>query len=50
MENFAIQLYEQTQVRVIWDQEEEKYYFSVVDVIRILTESTDYQTQKANYG
>ncbi len=46
MENFAIQLFEQKQVRVIWNEEEEKYYFSVVDVIRILTESADYQTAR----
>jgi hypothetical protein len=46
MENFAIQLFENTQVRVIWNEEEEKYYFSVVDVIRILTESADYQTAR----
>ena len=46
MENFVIQLYEQTQVRVIWNQEEEKYYFSVVDIIRILTESNDYQAAR----
>ena len=46
MENFAIQLFEQTQVRVIWNEEEEKYYFSVVDVIRVLTESADYQTAR----
>ena len=39
MENFAIQLFENTQVRVIWNEEEEKYYFSVVDVIQVLTGS-----------
>ena len=46
MENFAIQLFEQTQVRVVWNEEEEKYYFSVVDVISVLTESIDYQTAR----
>ena len=29
--NFAIQLFENRQVRVVWDAEKEKYYFSVVD-------------------
>ena len=38
---FAIQLFEQQQVRIIWDAEAEKYYFSIVDVVQILTESTD---------
>ena len=46
MENFAIQLFEQTQVRVVWNEEEEKYYFSVVDVIGVLTESVDYQAAR----
>jgi len=35
----AIKLFEQKQVRSIWDDEEEKWYFSIVDVIEILTES-----------
>ena len=46
MENFAIQLFEQTQVRVVWNEEEEKYYFSVVDVIGVLIESADYQAAR----
>ena len=32
-------------MRVVWDEEQEKYFFSVVDVIQILTDSvnpTDY--------
>ena len=28
-------------IRTIWDKEEEKYYISVVDIIRILTESSN---------
>lgn len=39
--NFAIQLFENKQVRVVWDAEKEKYYFSVVDVVQVLTESVD---------
>ena len=38
---FAIQLFEQQQVRIVWDAEVEKYYFSIVDVVQILTESAD---------
>lgn len=34
----AIQIFEGNQVRVAWDEEEEKYYFSIVDVVQILTE------------
>jgi len=37
----AIQLFEQKQVRTIWDEEQEEWYFSIVDVVSILTESAD---------
>lgn len=35
----AIKLFEQKQVRSVWDDEQEKWYFSIVDVIEILTDS-----------
>ncbi len=35
----AIKLFEQKQVRSIWNDSEEKWYFSVVDTIAVLTES-----------
>ena len=35
----AIKLFEGKQVRYVWDDEKEKYYFSVVDVIQVLTDS-----------
>ncbi len=35
----AIQLFESKKVRTIWDDEQEKWYFSIVDVIEVLTES-----------
>lgn len=34
-----IQLFEEKKVRTIWSQEEEKWYFSIVDVIEVLTNS-----------
>lgn len=40
----AIKLFEQKQVRSVWDDEQEKWYFSIVDVITILTESVDPQS------
>ena len=40
-DNFAIQLFEDKQVRVAWDAEQEKYYFSIVDVVQVLTDSVD---------
>ena len=36
----SIQLFENAKIRVIWDDEMEKYFFSVVDVIQVLTESS----------
>ena len=39
--NNSIKLFETKQVRTHWDEEQEKWYFSVVDVVGILTESID---------
>jgi hypothetical protein len=39
----AIKLFEQKQVRSVWDSEAEKWYFSIVDVIGVLTGSIDSQ-------
>lgn len=33
----AIKLFEEKKVRTHWDEEQEKWYFSIVDVIAILT-------------
>lgn len=35
----AIRLFQDHRVRVLWDDEQEKWYFSIIDVIGILTES-----------
>lgn len=45
-DNFAIQLFEGKKVRFVWDEEKEKYYFAVVDIVQVLTESADYQTAR----
>jgi hypothetical protein len=37
----AIKIFENKQVRSVWDSEREKWYISVVDVIEVLTESTN---------
>ncbi|MCP4550990.1 MAG: Bro-N domain-containing protein [Bacteroidetes bacterium] len=37
----AIRLFQEQKVRTHWNEEEEKWYFSVIDVIAILTESKD---------
>ena len=42
MENkSAIQLFEDQPIRAAWDEEKEEWYFSVVDVVRVLTEQPD---------
>ena len=38
-EQNEIQLFDGKQVRYVWNEEQEKYFFSVVDVIRVLTDS-----------
>ena len=43
-ENNAIQLFEDQKIRVAWDAEREEWYFSVVDVVGVLTDSPDYNT------
>ncbi len=36
-----IKLFEQKQVRSIWNEQDEKWYFSIVDVVAVLTESSN---------
>lgn len=36
-----IKLFQEKQVRSVWNEEEEQWYFSVVDVVAILTDSTN---------
>ena len=42
--NNANQLFEDQKIRVVWDAEREEWYFSVVDVVGVLTDSPDYNT------
>lgn len=37
----VIKVFEGKNVRVVWNEEEEKFYFSVADIVEVLTESTD---------
>lgn len=39
----SIKLFEQKQIRSTWDDEKEKWYFSIVDVVGVLSESIDPQ-------
>jgi hypothetical protein len=35
----AIKLFQEKQIRSLWNNDEEKWYFSIVDVVGVLTES-----------
>ena len=43
-QDIQIQLFDNAKVRVVWDDEKEKYFFSVVDIVSVLTESSNPQT------
>ena len=36
-----IKIFEQNNIRSVYDEDQEKWYFSVVDIIAVLTESKD---------
>lgn len=40
-ENTQIKLFEEKKVRSVWDEEEQQWYFSVIDVVEVLTESVN---------
>ena len=42
----SLQLFEEHRVRTAWDSEQEKWYFSIVDVVAVLTDSADYTTSR----
>ncbi len=44
----ALKLFEDRKVRTVWDDETEEWYFSIVDVVAVLTDSKDYQLAR-NY-
>ena len=43
-----LKLFNEKQIRTSWNADEEEWYFSVVDVVAVLTDSVDYQTAR-NY-
>ena len=45
-QNESIQLFEDRRIRTAWDETNEEWYFSVVDVVGVLTDSPDYNTGK----
>ena len=39
MEDSSIKLFDSKKIRTLWDEQQEKYYFSIVDVIEVLTDT-----------
>ena len=40
-QNDQIQLFENKRIRTAWDAEKEEWYFSIVDVVAVLTDQPD---------
>jgi hypothetical protein len=39
----SIKVFEESKIRTVWDSDAEKWYISIIDVIAVLTEQTNYQ-------
>ena len=39
----SLKIFEDKQVRSHWDEEQEKWYFSLIDIVAVLTEQKDYK-------
>ena len=46
LENDKLQKFEDQSIRTAWDEEQEKWYFSIVDVVGVLTDSADFDTAR----
>ena len=44
----GIKIFEDKKIRTIWDEEQQDQYFSVVDIVSVLTDSSGYQAAR-NY-
>lgn len=43
-----IRFFDDREVRAVWDEENSKWYFSVLDIVAVLTDQNDY-TKNRNY-
>ena len=41
-----LKIFEEKQIRTVWDEVQEKWYFCIIDIVQILTESKDYHTAR----
>ena len=46
MKKEAVKLFEERKVRSVWDDQNEKWYFSIVDIVAILTDAKDFITAR----
>ncbi len=46
MKSVRLVLFEGKKIRRLWDEKQEKWYFSVVDIIQVLIQQIDYQTTR----
>ena len=46
LENDKLQKFEDQSIRTAWDEEQEEWYFSIVDVVGVLTDSADFNTAR----
>ena len=42
----SLQIFEDRKIRTVWDDEQEKWYFTIIDTIEVLTDSKDYTTAR----
>lgn len=46
LQSDKIQLFEDQSIRTTWDDEQEQWYFSIVDIVRVLTDQPDFNTAR----
>lgn len=46
MKKESVRLFEERKVRSVWDDQNEKWYFSIVDIVAILTDNKDFLTAR----
>lgn len=46
LENDKLQKFEDQSIRTAWDEKQEEWYFSIVDVVGVLTDSADFDTAR----
>ena len=46
LENDKLQKFGDQSIRTAWDEEQQEWYFSIVDVVGVLTDSADFDTAR----